>query len=58
MGGYIKECVPAKWNVQNKSWDYGTIDNWGKMWNCTDPNSWAYFGIIIALAFSILGASA
>ena len=28
------------------------------MWDCTDPNSWGYYGIVIALCFSIMGAAA
>ena len=55
---YIKECTPAKYDTAGNKWTPGNIVGWDQMWNCTDPNSWAYFGIIIALTFSILGASA
>ena len=29
---------------------------WSDIFDCTDPNSWAYFGIAISLGISILGA--
>ena len=29
-----------------------------ELWDCTDPFSWGYFGIAIALVFSIFGAAA
>lgn len=32
-------------------------NGWSDIMDCTDPNSWAYFGIAIALTFSIMGAS-
>ena len=30
--------------------------NYSEMFNCTDPNSWAYAGIFLCMGFSILGA--
>ena len=30
--------------------------SYGEMFNCIDPNSWAYTGIFAGMAFSILGA--
>ena len=29
---------------------------WGDMFNCTEPNSWAFSGIFLCLGFSIAGA--
>ena len=36
--------------------DNGKFTSWGQIFDCTDPNSWAYFGIALSLGFSILGA--
>merc|ERR1711934_706210 len=34
----------------------GEYRTWSEIFDCTDPNSWAYSGIYIALSFSIIGA--
>ena len=37
--------------------DTQNYKGWSDVFDCTQPNSWAYFGIAIALTFSILGAA-
>ena len=43
---------------RNPDWvcENGTTQYWSEVFDCMDPNSWAYFGIAISLGFSILGA--
>ena len=35
----------------------GLYTGWRDVFYCTDPNSWAYFGIASSLFFSIMGAA-
>ena len=32
------------------------LSGWQDMFDCTDPNFWAYMGIAIAICVSIIGA--
>ncbi len=34
-----------------------TYDGWKDMFYCTEPSSWAYMGVALALGLSIIGAS-
>ena len=38
--------------------DADYIKGFKELWDCTDPNSWGQYGIVIALTFSIMGAAA
>lgn len=34
-----------------------SYDGWKDMFYCTEPSSWAYMGVALALGLSIIGAS-
>ena len=43
--------MSSDWVCENKEYT-----GWADVFDCTDPNSWAYIGIAISIGFSILGA--
>lgn len=44
--------------MSSKICDPTYLKGFKEIWDCTDPNSWGYYGIVIALTFSIMGAAA
>ncbi len=40
-----------------KCTDMSTYKGWADMFFCTNPASWAYMGVALALGLSIIGAA-
>ena len=52
---YSNSYCNERYQAADKGGDCYPI-NYSEMFNCTDPNSWAYAGIFLCMGFSILGA--